>query len=100
MCIHLIRIDTVKMTATISTRIEEKTLAEIDELSKEKQMDRASLVRNLIVEGLSIERKRKVLCMYKDKKISLAGAAEILDIDLCVIFCHFKFGDTCIFCLV
>lgn len=70
------------MTATISTRIEEKTLAEIDELSKEKQMDRASLLRNLIVEGLSIERKRKVLCMYKDKKISLAGAAEILDIDL------------------
>lgn len=70
------------MTATISTRIEEKTLAEIDELSKEKQMDRASLLRNLIVEGLSIEKKKKVLGMYKDRKISLAKAAEILGIDL------------------
>ena len=70
------------MTATISTRIEEKVLSEIDELSKEKQMDRASLLRNLIVEGLSIEKKKKVLSMYKHRKVSLAKAAEMLDIDL------------------
>ena len=70
------------MTATISTRIEEKILSEIDELSKEKHMDRASFLRNLIVEGLSIERKKKVLSIYKQKKISLAKAAEMLDVDL------------------
>ena len=70
------------MTATVSTRIEEKILSEIDELSKEKQMDRASLLRNLIVEGLSIERKKKVLSMYKERKVSLAKAAELLNIDL------------------
>ncbi len=70
------------MTATISTRIEEKILSEIDELSKEKQMDRASLLRNLIVEGLAIERKKKVLSMYKERKVSLAKAAEMLDVDL------------------
>ena len=70
------------MTATISTRIEEKVLSEIDELSKEKQMDRASLLRNLIVEGLAVERKKKVLGMYKHRKVSLAKAAEMLDVDL------------------
>jgi len=70
------------MTATISTRIEEKVLSEIDELSKEKQMDRASLLRNLIVEGLAVERKKKVLSMYKERKVSLAKAAELLNIDL------------------
>ena len=70
------------MTATISTRIEEKILLEIDELSKEKHMDRASLLRNLIVEGLSIEKKKKVLSMYKTRKISLAKAADMLDVDL------------------
>lgn len=70
------------MTTTISTRIEEKVLAEIDEMSKEKQMDRASLLRNLIVEGLVIEKKRKVLEMYKEKRISLAKGAEMLGIDL------------------
>lgn len=70
------------MTATVSTRIEEKILAEIDELSNEKQMDRASLLRNLIVEGLTIERKKRVLNMYKERRISLAKAAELLGIDL------------------
>ncbi|MBI2541847.1 UPF0175 family protein [Candidatus Woesearchaeota archaeon] len=70
------------MTATISTRIEESILAEIDELTKEKQMDRASLLRNLIVGGLAIERKKRVLNKYKERKVSLAKAAELLNIDL------------------
>jgi len=70
------------MTATITTRVEEKLLEEIDNLSKEKQMDRATLLRNLIVEGLTIEKEKKVLSMYKDRKISMAKAAEMLDIDL------------------
>ena len=70
------------MTATITTRVEEKVLEEIDQLSKEKQMDRASLLRNLIVEGLEIEKEKKVLGMYKDRKISLAKAAEMLGLDL------------------
>ena len=70
------------MTATITTRVEEKLLLEIDQLSKEKHMDRATLLRNLIAEGVSIERKNKVLSMYKERRISLAKAAEMLDIDL------------------
>lgn len=70
------------MTATITTRVEEKLLQEIDQLSKENQMDRASFLRNLIVEGLSMEKEKKVLKMYKDRKISMAKAAEMLNIDL------------------
>ena len=70
------------MTATITTRVEEKLLQEIDQLSKENQMDRASFLRNLIVGGLEIEKEKKVLQMYKDRKISMAKAAEMLNIDL------------------
>jgi len=70
------------MTATVSTRIEEGMLLEIDKLSKERQMDRASLLRNLIVEGLVIEKKKKVMSMYKERRISIAKAAEMLNIDL------------------
>ena len=70
------------MTATITTRVEEKVLEEIDQLSKENQMDRATFLRNLIVEGLSLEKEKKVLGMYKDRKISLAKAAEMLGLDL------------------
>jgi len=76
----LLQIDT--MTATITTRVEEKLLQEIDQLSKENQMDRSSFLRNLIVEGLGIEKEKKVLKMYKDRKISMAKAAEMLEIDL------------------
>ncbi len=70
------------MTATVSTRIEEGMLLEIDKLSKERQIDRASLLRNLIVEGLVIEKKKKVMSMYKERRISIAKAAEMLNIDL------------------
>lgn len=70
------------MTATVTTRIEERLLEEIDQFSKERQMDRASFLRNLIVEGLSIERRNKVLNMYKERKISLAKASEMLDLDI------------------
>ena len=70
------------MTATITTRVEEKLLQEIDQLSKDNQMDRATFLRNLIVEGVSIEKGKKVLKMYKDGKISMAKSAEMLDIDL------------------
>lgn len=45
-------------------------------------MDRATFLRNLIVEGMSIEKRNKVLRMYKERKISLGKAAEILDIDI------------------
>lgn len=80
LCIYLLHLDT--MTATVTTRIEEKLLQEIDQFSKEKQMDRATFLRNLIVEGLSIEKRNKVLGMYKQRKISLGKAAEILGLDI------------------
>lgn len=70
------------MKSTVTTRIEEKVLAEIDQFSKERHMDRASFLRNLIFEGLSIEKQNKVLRMHKERKISLAKAAEMLGIDL------------------
>ena len=72
----------IQMTATLTTRVEEKLLKEIDQYSKENQMDRASFLRNLIVEGLAMEKEKKVLKMYKNRKISLAKAAEMLEIDL------------------
>lgn len=70
------------MVTTVSTRIEEKVVSEIDKLSKEKQMDRASFLRNLIVKGLAAERKKRALSMYKERKISLGKAAEMLEVDI------------------
>lgn len=70
------------MTATVTTRVSEDVLRQIDEFSAGKNMDRATMLRNLLEEGLVAEKKRKVLSEYKERKISLQRAAELLGIHL------------------
>lgn len=65
-----------------TTRLDEKILKEIDFLSKEKQMGRATFLRNLIVDALEIERKKSVLRLYKERKISLEKASSMLKVDI------------------
>lgn len=70
------------MTATATTRVSEDMLRQIDEFAADKNMDRATMLRNLLEEGLVAEKKRKVLSEYKERKISLQKAASLLRIDL------------------
>lgn len=65
-----------------TTRLDGKILKEIDLLSKEKQMDRATFLRNLILEALRIEKKKNVLRLYKERKISLEKASSMLETDI------------------
>ncbi len=70
------------MTATVTTRVAEEVLRQIDEFSADKNMDRATMLRNLIAQGLEEEKRKKVLSEYKERKISLQKAAELLGIHL------------------
>ncbi len=70
------------MAASVTTRIPKEMLEEIDKFSAEKHMDRATMLRNLIEQGLLDEKKKKVLLQYKNRKISLQRAAEMLNADL------------------
>ncbi len=70
------------MTETVTTRVPKETLQEIDKFSKQKHMDRSTMLRNLIEQGLADEKKEKILQQYKNRKISLQKAAELLNIDL------------------
>lgn len=70
------------MTATITTRVPESTLHEIDMFTAERHTDRATMLRSLIEEGLAKERRKKVLDDYKERKISMQKAASLLGIDL------------------
>ena len=70
------------MTATVTTRVQEDVLRQIDEFSSENNMDRATMLRNLIERGLAEEKQRKILRQYKERKISLQKAAVMLGIDL------------------
>ena len=70
------------MAETITTRVSKEILEEIDKFSNEKRMDRATMLRNLIEQGLQDEKRKNVLQQYKNRKISLQKAAELLKIDL------------------
>ncbi|MBI3036942.1 UPF0175 family protein [Candidatus Woesearchaeota archaeon] len=70
------------MTATVTTRVAEEVLRQIDEFSADRNMDRATMLRNLIERGLEEERRRKVLLLYKNRRISMQKAASMLRIDL------------------
>jgi predicted HTH domain antitoxin len=72
----------MNMSGVVTTRVPDDMLDEIDFLSKEKHMDRATFLRNLISKGLSIEKKERTLRLYKERKISLEKAASILGIDI------------------
>ena len=70
------------MTATVTTRVPEDVLRQIDEFSSENNMDRATLLRNLIERGLAEEKQKKILGLYKGRKVSLQKAAGLLGVDL------------------
>ena len=70
------------MTAVVTTRVPEETLREIDELSSRMHMDRATMLRNLIEEGMVAAKREKVLSQYKEHSVSLQKAAELLGIHL------------------
>ena len=65
---------------TVTTRVPKPMLSEIDKVSKEKHMDRSTLLRNLIACGLQEERKERVLWMYKQRRITLQKVGDMLDI--------------------
>ncbi len=67
---------------TVTTRVEEEYLYEIDNISKTKHIDRATLVRNYIVQALLEDRKERVLEEYKKRKISLELAAKKLGMSI------------------
>lgn len=71
-----------KMSITITTRVDKETLKQIDEFSKHKKMDRATMLRNLIEDGLENERRERVINLYRERKVSMEKAAEMLKIDL------------------
>jgi len=69
------------MSVTVTTRIDESRLKEIDKLSSGKHMDRATMLRNLIEEGLKKEKRENIIKLYKEKKVSSGKARKLLNID-------------------
>jgi len=75
----------MNMNGVVTTRVSSEMLGEIDFLSKEKHMDRATFLRNLINKGLFLEKKERTLKLYKERKVSLEKAASILEVDIALM---------------
>ncbi|MHA1489602.1 MAG: UPF0175 family protein [Promethearchaeota archaeon] len=71
-----------KITKQLNLRLEEKLIKEFEELAKHKNLDRSSLVKKILIEGLQQERLNFVIQKYLLKEISLERAAEIAKISI------------------
>ncbi len=71
-----------KITKQMNLRLEEKLIKEFEELAKHENLDRSSLVKKILIEGLQQERLNFVIQKYLLKEISLERAAEIAKISI------------------
>jgi predicted HTH domain antitoxin len=72
------------MNVTVS--IDENIRKELDVLSKEYHVDLSTLLKKLILRGLEFEKRKSVIKLYEDRKISLQKAAELLEISIWEMF--------------
>ena len=66
----------------MNLRLDEDLIEEFEELAKEENLDRSSLVRKILIEGLQQERLNFAIQKYLLKEISIERAAEIARISL------------------
>ena len=65
---------------TISARIEEELVKEIDEIVREKGTDRSAVIRELLYIGLKEYKLKKALELVRERKVTVWKAAEIAGI--------------------
>jgi len=70
------------VSKAVTTRLRSKLLREIEQIAKDENTDRSSIIQKLIRIGLKVYKIEKALALYRDKKVSLWRAAEIAGIPL------------------
>lgn len=70
------------MEEAVTAFLDVDTLKGVNMLSKEFHMDRSSIIKDLIREGLELKIRKRALELYTSRKISLQKAAEIMSISI------------------
>jgi predicted HTH domain antitoxin len=70
------------MTKQINLRLDEDLIKNYEDLAKQKNLDRSSLVRKVLIEGIKRERLKFAIQKYILKEISIERAAEIAKISI------------------
>jgi len=70
------------MGATITTRVSDEIEEEIRSISKIEQLDRSTVVRRLLVDGIKDWKIKYALEQYSEGKITIWKAARMADVSL------------------
>ena len=70
------------MQKVISVRPTEEMERKIERLIRIEKMERSALIRRILDTGIKEELKKHALELFRDKKVSLAKAAEIADVSV------------------
>ena len=70
------------MTKILTTRAPDSLVKDIENLAKEEQLDKSSLIRRLLAEAVEEKRKRKALELYREGKVSMGKAASIAKLSI------------------
>ena len=62
---------------TIGVRIPEEILKDLEESAKEENMDKSTVIRQFIMEGLREYKRERAARLYKEQRVSIDGAAEL-----------------------
>ncbi len=70
------------MPETISVRLDEKLIEEVEHMEEELKTDRSEVIRRLLSQGVKEWKLRKAIDLLREEKISIGKAAEIAEITL------------------
>ncbi len=69
------------MTTPTTIRLPDKLLEQIDRRARARKKDRASMIRELLHEGLARDLEDEVFTAYREGRLSLSRAARKLGLD-------------------
>lgn len=70
------------MTKAVSTRLPRRDVEQLDQLAKEEHLDRATLIRKMLIESIETEKIEKAVEKYRKGEISVGEAAQKADTTL------------------
>ncbi len=70
------------MTDVVSTRLDEKEIEELNEISERERIDRSSLIRKFLIAQIQEYRLKASGEKYRKGLVSLAGAATLAKVSI------------------
>jgi predicted HTH domain antitoxin len=70
---------------TIGVRIPKEILRDLEESAKEENVDKFTVIRRFILEGLREYKRERAARLYKERRVAIAGAAELAGLTVIVM---------------